>query len=203
MTKVWYKLYHFPGEEEIPGNGGIVRVEAGCTVTELRNEIYRFHERALGTSSSPTDLYLYPFGTYMPVADASTQLDGDTLVSTLPSTTQAKPLLVLVAESSANLSKRKLEDWLEATQLAFSESKASQTLKAVKHLKCCFLCDGNKDIEASHVIHFFQDANKSIRSCQDFGTNHELDEGSQMGATFRNPRLNESYLVLPHSQSCF
>lgn len=148
---VWYKLYHFPGEEEIQGNVGIVRVGADRYVAELSTAIYQLHERALGTSS-PTDLYLYPFGTDLPVADSSTQIDGDTLVSTLPSTTRAKPLLVLVAESSANLSKRKLEALLETTQLTLSESKASQKLKAVKHIKCCFLCGGNTDVEASHVI---------------------------------------------------
>lgn len=59
---------------------------------------------------------------------------------------------MLVAESSANISKRKLEALLETTQFALSDSKASQKSKAAKNLKLCFLCGGNKDIEASHVV---------------------------------------------------
>ena len=151
MVAVWYKLYHFPGEEEIQGNVGIVRMEEDRFVAELSNAIYQLHARGLGTAS-PTDLYLYPFGTDMPVADASTQINGDDLISALPPTTRANPLLVLVAESSSNISKRKLEALLETTQLTLSESKASQKLKTIKHLKCCFLCGCNKEIEASHVI---------------------------------------------------
>lgn len=151
MVVVWYKLYHFPGEEEIQGNIGIIRLEDGRFVAELRTAIYELHARAFG-NTSPTDLYLYPFATTLPVTDTSSQVDGGALVSTLDSNTQATPLLVLVAESSSNLSKRKLQALLETTQLTLSDSKASQKLKAVKNLKCCFLCGGKEDIEESHVI---------------------------------------------------
>lgn len=77
MTAVWCKLYHFHGDE---GNVGIVRIDTDGFVAEPSTEI----SVALGTS--PTNLDLYPFGTDMPVADSSSQIDGDALVSTLPST---------------------------------------------------------------------------------------------------------------------
>lgn len=87
MTVIWYKLYHFPGEEEIQGNIGIVRVREDQFVADLRNAIYQLHARAFG-SARPTYLYLYPFGIDLPVQDASTQINRNEVVSLLPPTTR-------------------------------------------------------------------------------------------------------------------